>query len=451
MHTANKERGLAALRDDRSRSGAILGLVLVAMVVVSLLGMGMMRMTALTGVEAGRTVASSQSFWTAEAGLERVKAIAQKRRRPLSLINVNGTYLTGSNVLTGTTSKGSYTVDVVTAPGWTNGLTAIQKYLITSRATTPAGKTYTVSVEATIESFASYMHATQHETSFGGGLIVFNTGDVIDGPVYVNDRLTVYGTPIFRQHVSSASNNVNFMNGGTADSFQGGLTLNATPLDFGSTYSSDHIQNLKAEADEPNGLSLSGAQAGDYKIKFNSDGSFTYQRTTGGAVTTNYVSALNGAIYVQGDAWVEGVLNGKVTVAAQDTIYITNSIVYASAVSPNPWQTNTFNPALVTDALGLMASNQVQILGHQAINIHAAIMVTADGGGFNASNKYVNVGWPNINLYGSLAQYRRGVVGQVNGNGFLKNYKYDTRFYADAPPNFPYSVYTFTSWKQSGN
>jgi len=78
-------------------------------------------------------------------------------------------------------------------------------------------------------------------------------------------------------------------------------------------------------------------------------------------------------------------------------------------------------------------------------------MVTGDGGGFNA--KYFNsaLGSPNIYLYGGVSQYRRGAVGQVGGNGFSKKYKYDSRFSTDAPPNFPYSIYVFTAWKQSSS
>jgi len=58
---------------------------------------------------------------------------------------------------------------------------------------------------------------------------------------------------------------------------------------------------------------------------------------------------------------------------------------------------------------------------------------------------------PDIQLYGSLSQYRRGLIWSGSANGFDKVYKFDTRFYEDAPPSFPYSFYEFTEWTQAGD
>ena len=431
----------------RRREGAILGLVLVMLVVLSVFGVGLLSLGAAAGQEAGRSIGAVQAFWSAEAGVEQVKAILLNHRRPMpQIIHASSPsgFLYGANAVTGALGQISFAVEILDAPGWTNGVTAIQKYLIRSRSLAPNGARQQVSLVGTIESFASYMHASNYEFDLSRGNIFFGAGDFIDGPVYVNDELNIYGTPVFLQHVSSTAGSVNYQNGGTSAVFRDGLTLNAAPLDFAGAYSSDHIAALKQEALH-GGLALTG----DYNLNFRSDGSFVYRRRGTTNDTTAYLSDLNGAIYVSGDAWVNGVVRGRVTVAAQDAIYISNSVTYATATSPHPWQTNTFNPTLVTDSLGLMASNQIQIAGTQAVTIHAALMVTADGGGFNASNRYVNIGSPYINLYGSIAQYRRGIVGQSSGTGYLKNYKYDTRFYADAPPHFPYSVYRYASWSQA--
>jgi hypothetical protein len=69
-------------------------------------------------------------------------------------------------------------------------------------------------------------------------------------------------------------------------------------------------------------------------------------------------------------------VNGKVTLAAQKSIFITNDIVYASAQSPNPWS-GSFNVNNVDDYVGLVASNSVIITMKTNVNIHAAIMVTS--------------------------------------------------------------------------
>jgi hypothetical protein len=425
----------------RGREGAILGLVLVVMVVLSFVAVGLMTLTSATGMEAGRSVGSVQAFWTAEAGLEQVKTIAFKRNKPFSLIVQAGSpsgYLYGSNALVGTTSKGSYAVDVLPDPAWTNAIQALKKYVIVSRATARNGTKQRVSIKASILNFAYFMHASDVE-----GSLVFASDAVIDGPVYTNDRLNIDGTPRFLQMVWSAVSSVHYQNGGNSSVFEGGLTLNAPKLNFTNI---DHIAEIKNVASS-GGLSLTG----DYRFKFKDDGSFTYVRTNAGSSTnTAYLSALNGAIYVNGDAWVEGVVNGEVTLAAQDAVFLTNNVTYASAQSPNPWQTN-FNANAVDDTLGLMASNQVQIVGTNEITIHAAVMVTRGADGFNAQKYNVAFGRPPINLYGSLSQEERGTVGQPSaGKGFSKNYKFDTRFNSKAPPNYPYGTYAFSQWTQDG-
>ena len=79
-------------------------------------------------------------------------------------------------------------------------------------------------------------------------------------------------------------------------------------------------------------------------------------------------------------------------------------------------------------------------------------MVTSGDDGFCAAKKYDRIGGPYINLFGSLSQYRRGVIGRASSpfEGYHKNYKFDVRFNSDSPPNFPYSMYTFSRWEQDG-
>lgn len=438
----------------RNREGAILGVVLVVLVILSLLGLGLIRLGTAAGVEAGKAAAMTRAFWAAEAGVEHARSIGQKRRRPFTQISVGGSYLWGSNVLNGTVGSATYTVDIVDDPAWTNAVHALKKYLIRSRGTV-AGVTQTVTVRAQIKSIANYMQASNYERTEGGTRIYFQPGDVIDGPVYVNDQLNVNGQgspdPRFLREANSAASSVNYINGAGPSVFEDTLTLDAPPLDISGQFTSEHISEVRNTA-QSGGLSLHGANAGNYQMNFNSDGSLSYRRIgSTGTPTTVFLSSLNGAIYVDGDAWVNGTVKGNVTLAAQDAIYITNRIVYASATNPSPWSAG-FVTNNVTDTLGLMASNQVQIAGTNEVTIHAAVMVTSGDDGFNASNRYVAIGSPYINLYGSLSQYRRGIVSRTGTpfQGYRKNWKFDTRFDADAPPHFPYSIYVFSDWRQGG-
>lgn len=431
----------------RSRLGSILAVVLIVMILVGLTGIALLRLAMADGVEAGKTLASVRAFWAAEAGIERVKSVAQKRLKPFPLIQVNGTTFFGSNLLSGTLSGSTFVADVIDDPSWTNNMQVVKRYIIRGRANS-AGFSQSVAVKTTIETFASYMFATgSEEMKKDGSDIFFGSGDVVDGPVYINDQINLYGTPTFMQLVRSAASSVYYTNKATDASFTGGLELNVAPLDFTNQNYLTSASNDAANG----GLLLSG----NYRLNFNTNGTVVYRSTAGGAIRTNKLSQLtNKTIYVAGDLYISGVVSGQVTVASQQSIYISNNIVYASASGSKktPW-TSGFDPEAVTDALGLIAASQVQITATNDVTIHAAVLVVNDGDGFNAlhwDDKLANSP-PYLNLYGSLAQYRRGVVGRSNGDGFQKNYKYDRRFYHTAPPGYPYSNYSYFEWKQTSN
>ena len=87
------------------RSGAVLMIVLVVLVLSVILGGTMLAFSRADAGETGRAIGTAQAFWTAEAGVEYVKSIAQKRRRPLAYIAYTASptgYLWGSNVVAGT-------------------------------------------------------------------------------------------------------------------------------------------------------------------------------------------------------------------------------------------------------------------------------------------------------------------------------------------------------------
>jgi hypothetical protein len=302
------------------------------------------------------------------------------------------------------------------------------------------------------------MHASNYEKLVNGQRIFFLPGDEIDGKIYSNDQINVDGSsnpkPRFLQQVFSAASSVYYQNGANSSVFMGGLSLNAAPIS--GQFVGQNITDIKTKAESLQGglygISLVGTNAGDYNVIFtniSNVGYVRYAKVGSTNFTSRTLSSMNGAIYINGDATVQGVVNGNVTLAAQDTIFITNGITYASATSPNPWQTNFVNSA-VDDSLGLLASNAVTVLSKTSINIHAAIMVTSGDGGFGAPNWNTTVATPrpNINLFGSLAQYRRGLVSQGATYGFNKKYKFDARYETFSPPYFPLLVYQFSYWGQ---
>ena len=436
-----------ARRVAGGRDGAVLGVVMVVLVVISLVGVGLMAGSRADVEETASNVARRQAFWNADAGIEEMKAWTTRFREPFE------TMIGFSLSWTRSTGHGSYTVTV--APDPLNGGSAIKRYDVTSVGTSPNGEIRTIQVHVEIESFSSYMHASNYEQCQDGRDIYFATGDVIDGQIYSNDEFNIYGSPIFRQLARTLQSTVNYQGGADSSVFEGGLQFNAPPLDFSQF--ADHVDNISYKA-QYGGQTFSG----DYRLTFVSDGTMISEPDLGGGsygpAVTNDLSSYNGAVYVDGQATLRGVLDGRVTVAAETRIVIDSTgIQYESAVSPGPWDPG-FDPDNVNDALGMVCRTEVRLLGNNDLTVHGAVLVTQDGPGgsndewgFHAEQKYIGIGTPYINLYGSLSQYRRGVVGRLSSprQGFLKNYGYDRQFLTEPPPHYPYSVYTISQWRES--
>lgn len=459
---------VAPVQVPRHARGSILGVVLILLLVFTMIGLGLLHLSAFSGMAAGKDASAAQAFWTADAGIQHVRALAAKHNG-ISFENMGlGSLpltITG-NTLAGSGIPGSYTVTIIRDPDWPADF-LVKKYLVTSTGSSQGGAVRVITLRTELWTFANFMHATNWERTPFGQPIYFAQYDVIDGPLYVNDTLNIWHDPRIMQEAISTAPSVNYRGGADEAVFEGGLILNAPPLDFQGLLSSGYIATIKSNA-ESGGLALTG----NFAITFSANGSVTWQSTTTGTALpqTRSLSTMNGAIYVNGDATVQGVLKGNVTLAAENAIFIPEggAIQYASALSPDPWATN-FNPLNVTDMLALMARQKVEVLGQQPVTIHAAIMVTDDAPspstelyGFcteyhdTTLKKGTGNEPPALNFYGSVAQYRRGLIGrEPTGTGappppkgFAKKFKYDIRFRDTAPPYYPSSAYQFYSWKQ---
>ena len=120
-----------APRGTPSRDGSVFGMVLVVMVVVSLLGIGLLRMSLQNSTEAATALGASHAFWGAEAGLEQAKARAYKNRR----VHFEDEVFPPSEARswTGRTDKTSYNVLI------TNAFTSPPAYLVRSEAVSDGG------------------------------------------------------------------------------------------------------------------------------------------------------------------------------------------------------------------------------------------------------------------------------------------------------------------------
>lgn len=194
-----------------------------------------------------------------------------------------------------------------------------------------------------------------------------------------------------------------------------------------------------------------------------------------GSNTSNYeyeVRMADQAQYCgQGNIYIEGVLQGRVTVAASNTITVTGDLVLARGLSGN-------------DMLGLVASNSVEVYNpwldtmecsrwqgsgsnrrctgtwrwandpdrapgwpkryadvdqggnypSNGIQIAAAIQTLQRS--FWVQNYFRGSGEGQLYVRGAIAQEWRGIVGRGSA-GYLKDYRYDKRLKFAAPPYFP--------------
>lgn len=181
----------------------------------------------------------------------------------------------------------------------------------------------------------------------------------------------------------------------------------------------------------------------------------------------------------QGNLYAEGTLNGRVTIAAEQSVIATGDLVLAGGLTGD-------------DMLGLVATNSVEVFHPRVVTKTAArtCQRTSSNGSciqwsgwfWNTSGESDVSTWPTrykepganayvpadgiliagsiqtlqhsflvqkysvggragtLQVYGSIAQRWRGIVGQGTGasmNGYTKLYQYDSRLTYTRPPYFP--------------
>lgn len=198
----------------------------------------------------------------------------------------------------------------------------------------------------------------------------------------------------------------------------------------------------------------------------------------------------------QGNLYAEGVLNGRVTISAEQSVIVTGDLVLAGGVDNGD------------DMLGLVATNSVEIFHPRQVTVSSTQQCTKTGGtswnptctawkwawgnpageddvsgwpkryadpGTGSNNppkgvqiagsiqtlqhsflvqKYnVGAGGGTLYVHGSIAQRWRGIVGQGSGNGmtgYTKLYEYDSRLQFSRPPYFPTWANSQWSLRYSG-
>jgi Tfp pilus assembly protein PilX len=138
---------------------------------------------------------------------------------------------------------------------------------------------------------------------------------------------------------------------------------------------------------------------------------------------------------VNGDAYVQGALNGAVTVASDNYIYITGDLTYSTGSSTNILGLVGNNAVWVWNPMQISGSTTTPLLSGTGRTIDAAILSVQHT--FEVQNYGIGPKRGTLTVMGAIAQKFRGAVGTSGGaTGYLKSYNYDTRFATIAPPKF---------------
>lgn len=446
------------------KEGGILLIVMLMLLVLSVFGLGLMRLADADALKTATELHRTQAFWLADAGLREFVAIVEEPRNRKRLDRV-GTGLIGSGVISKTIpDKGSYSVDII--EDFANIGSGIKGYTVRATGTTLSGQQSSVAMHALTETWSVFTYASHIE-----GNIWFASGDEIgeegkdNGIQHTNGKFKINGTPKIWAEARSAHNRVDYNDGrneyvGDPNVFKNGLELRATEVDF----SERNFEHLKEIIPPAHRLS------GNYAIEFDDEVYYLTEKSTGN-ITTNFISSINPElneriIYVEGDIEVKGNVGTAVSIAAEGSLFITDDIVYTSSMEQDnsdghkSWD-ESYQPE-PDEVLGLFSGERVQVsegwdIGD--VHIHATILVTDPDngnttyGGFGAdwdgSRRYsYTKPYGELYLYGSLSQYERAAVGLVGGKGYTKRYNYDSRLTDNPPPGTPYSAFIVSQWRQ---
>ncbi|WIE64699.1 hypothetical protein DEI99_015915 [Curtobacterium sp. MCLR17_036] len=157
-----------------------------------------------------------------------------------------------------------------------------------------------------------------------------------------------------------------------------------------------------------------------------------------------------------GDVFVSGSFGGQMTVAAENFVYVTGSIVYQNGRSSDDMlglvgqkAVSVYNPISCSSGTASACStangDSSNLAPTRNIEIDAAI--ASNLGTFNVQNSAFGSNLGTLTIYGSIAQEFRGSVRTSYNSGawltgYAKAYGYDTRLRTSAPPKFLQPVST---------
>jgi hypothetical protein len=422
-----------ALRDE---SGSTLVVVIIFAVVMLISAMAILELGVQDASLAIRDVRASHAFYNAEAGVQRGEAWLMGQSSPPT---------TGVTPFSDVPEGFGDGLMLVAVTPDASGSRII--YTIRSLSTVH-GRSRAIEVDVTPTAFTDYLYYTNSDVG-PGSPGYFRTGDVIDGPIHINDMLAVWGDPVFEHEVRTSATEIQYYNNGSLiqtsatsnapydiPDFQDGVVLGAPTLPW---LDEGDLNTLKGMA----GLSLANKE-----IVFGRDdgsgpmlGYVSYSNINNNIWTDVELSSFNGIIYVGGSCEVSGILDGQATLVNNTSIVIVDDLVYADSDADGPL------PGC-DDMLGLVASVTISVAdnapnGSDCV-VHAHIMAMNNQASL-VDNYASGAPRGTFTIHGGMAQDKWGPVGtgyyDLDGvfhvlTGYERDFHYDWRLRNMLPPGY---------------
>ena len=309
-------------------------------------------------------------------------------------------------------------------------------------------------MRARLRSFANYMYLTNFEATGFNEIIWFWTRDTLWGRTHSNDYIGLQDSPCFYGPISTSKDEFIYDRRGNIH-FEYPPVFNAPPVYFPRT----------AETLRKNALHISSLDGRLLtRISFQGGAGIDVRQFVLGdlpeEVSYQHLAMIEwGAIFVDGQAEIEGEVAGRVTVGSAGDMWLIDNIYYSGADSNNGF----FVESAMTNLLGLVSEKNIFIRdnpvngkrdgwnherGNQnshSIVIDAGMVALDESFTFEHQNdEWEPYQGPSpddrgiIHLKGSVTQWRRGYVHRSNhiSTGYGKDYHYDFRFDQRPPPYY---------------
>jgi hypothetical protein len=282
-------------------------------------------------------------------------------------------------------------------------------------------------------------------TNFPGNDQFFFSGDTVWGPLHANGQFHTHPShsPVFHGHVSVRGINPNPNSPSNNSKFLGGYTTGASDVDIPT-----HFNELIAAAND-GGVTFDNdvwIRLHDNEVRVWHTQPVPVDNILPSPDETYLLSDFNGTMYIDGNAYLQGTLEGQLSIGARNNVNITGDITYKT------------DPAYIThnigivdgimrqehegvgyDLLGVVSGNDI-IINHAAPNNLTNLELH---GIFFALGSFDVTSLPNIgtlDTWGSMIQRSgRATLRSPSGDGYRQRYRYDTRLEDGTlrPPAFP--------------